>query len=404
MSVAIGSLVFALLTDQGTDTISAQKGGSKMPVMHDGALQVELVTQGLKFPTSMSFVDDDDILVLQKNDGQVRLVSGGTLMQKPILQGNVANGAEEGLLGIATRTAGNSTEAFIYLTENGTGKAVNRIYKYNWENKSLENGTLVFDLGTGPGPYHNGGKVKVGPDGYLYAITGDMTDSWSVLDNEGEGRVDHRSAVARIERETGQAPADNPFYRQKGLDKVFAYGIRNSFGMDFDPLTGNLWITENGPDKYDEIDIARQGFDSGWDRLSGPLARSNVTAADLVMLDGAHYADPVFSWQLPVGVTDIAFFDSNRLGEKYKDNIFVGDVNNGNLYFFQVNQNRTGLQLGGNLSDLVADTYTEGNETKTEAPPLVAGEGFGRITDIETGPDGYLYVLTYEDGRIYRIT
>lgn len=401
--MAIGSLAFALLSEQGADTISAQKGG-RMPAMHDGALRVELVAQGLKFPTSMSFVDDGDILVLQKNDGQVRLVSDGTLMQQPVLQANVASGAEEGLLGIATRTEGNSTEAFIYLTENDTGKAVNRIYKYDWDKKSLENGTLLFDLGNGPGPYHNGGKVKIGPDGYLYAITGDMTDSWSVLDNEGEGRADHRSAVARIDRETGQAPADNPFYNQKGFDKVYAYGIRNSFGMDFDPLTGNLWITENGPEKYDEIDIAKPGFDSGWDRLTGPLARSNITAADLVMLDGAHYADPLFSWQLPVGVTDIAFFDSDRLGEKYRDNIFVGDVNNGNLYFFQVNQNRTGLQLGGNLSDLVADTYTEGNETKTEAPPVVLGEGFGRITDIETGPDGYLYILTYEDGRIYRIT
>ena len=91
------------------------------------------------------------------------------------------------------------------------------------------------------------------------------------------------------------------------------------------------------------------------------------------------------------------------LGERYRDNIFVGDINNGNLYFFQMNQNKTGLQLGGNLSDLVADTYVQGKDIKTEAhtPRLSSARAFCRITDIETGPDGYLYILAYADGRIY---
>ncbi|MEO9294107.1 MAG: PQQ-dependent sugar dehydrogenase [Nitrososphaera sp.] len=405
--MAAASLIFALLADPGADSISAQKkSGRKVPVMHDDNLDIELVAEGLKFPTSMSFLDNDNILVLQKNDGQVRLVSDGQLAAKPILQTEVASEAEQGLLGIAVHHD-NATEAFIYLTENATGAAKNRIFKYayDWNKKSLVNGTLLLDISGGPGPYHNGGKVKVGPDGYLYAITGDTTDSWSLLDNEKEGVApDNRSTVTRINRETGEAAPDNPFH-EAGLEKVYAYGIRNSFGMDFDPVTGTLWVTENGPDKYDEINVVQPGFDSGWDRFTGPIARSNATAADLVMLDGAHYADPAFSWQLPVGVTDIEFFASDRLGEKYRNNVFVGDINNGNIYFFQVNQDRTGLQLGGDLADLVADMFVGSSGIiRTEATQLVIGEGFGRITDIETGPDGYLYVLTYEDGRIYRIT
>jgi glucose/arabinose dehydrogenase len=403
--VAAASLIFALIADPGASSISAQKSGRKVPVMHDGNMDIELVAEGLKFPTSMSFLDNDNILVLQKNDGQVRLVSDGRLAAEPALRTEVANEAEQGLLGIAVHHD-NATEVFIYLTENATGAAKNRIFKYAYDGvgKSLVNGTLLLDVSGGPGPYHNGGKIKVGPDGYLYAVTGDTTDSWSLLDNEKEGMPpDSRSTVTRIDRETGGAPSDNPFHG-KGLEKVYAYGIRNSFGMDFDPVTGTLWVTENGPDQYDEINVVLPGFDSGWDRFTGPIARSNVTAADLVMLDGAHYADPAFSWQLPVGVTDIEFFASDRLGGKYKDNVFVGDINNGNIYFFQVNQNRTGLQLGGDLADSVADMFAERSGIRTEAAPLVIGEGFGRITDIETGPDGYLYVLTYEDGRIYRIT
>ncbi|MDQ5876886.1 MAG: PQQ-dependent sugar dehydrogenase, partial [Thermoproteota archaeon] len=93
----------------------------------------------------------------------------------------------------------------------------------------------------------------------------------------------------------------------------------------------------------------------------------------------------------------------SELGDKYKDDIFVGDINNGNLYFFEVNQDRTGLIFNDpRLLDLVADPVKEGDNS--ELSSLILGEGFGRITDIETGPDGFLYILTYEDGNIYRIT
>jgi glucose/arabinose dehydrogenase len=190
----------------------------------------------------------------------------------------------------------------------------------------------------------------------------------------------------------------------ENLRRYFAYGIRNSFGMDFEPVTGKLWITENGDKVYDEINIAKPGFNSGWHKVMGPIGRTNMTVEnDLMVLNGAKYEDPIFSWYVPVGVTDIEFLNSSELGDKYKDDIFVGDINNGNLYFFEVNQDRTGLILNDpRLLDLVADPVKE--EDNSELSSLILGEGFGRITDIETGPDGFLYILTYEDGNIYRIT
>jgi glucose/arabinose dehydrogenase len=124
---------------------------------------------------------------------------------------------------------------------------------------------------------------------------------------------------------------------------------------------------------------------------------------DLVIFDGAKYQDPVFSWYAPVGVTDIEFFNSTKLGDKYDGNLFVGDINNGNLYFFEVNRDRTGVTLHDpRLLDLVADPVKEESED-SELSSLIVGEGFGRITDIETGPDGLLYILSYEEGKIYRI-
>jgi glucose/arabinose dehydrogenase len=228
-----------------------------------------------------------------------------------------------------------------------------------------------------------------------------------MLDNQIPGRpLDDQSVVLRVDRDTGKPVEDNPFYQYSGdmekLKRYYAYGIRNSFGMDFDPVTGKLWMTENGPENYDEINVVEPGFNNGWHKVIGPISRTNATTGDLVTFNGSKYADPAFSWYTPIGITDIEFFDSPKLGEKYQNNIFVGDINNGNLYFFKVNQDRDGLELDSTgLSDHVADPV--GNDALAEVRPMIIGKFDGRITDIETGPDGYLYVLTYLDGKIWRI-
>ena len=185
------------------------------------------------------------------------------------------------------------------------------------------------------------------------------------------------------------------------MARYFAYGIRNSFGITFDPITGYLWDTENGEANYDEINLVKPGFNSGWYQVMGPISRSNITQRDLVNFKGSHYSDPVFSWYNAIGVTDIEFLKSSKLGEKYAYNIFVGDINNGNLYYFELNKTRTGLRFDNpntqhGLTDLVADN-------KDEVSEITFGTGFGGITDIKTGPDGFLYILSYGNGSLYRI-
>jgi glucose/arabinose dehydrogenase len=106
---------------------------------------------------------------------------------------------------------------------------------------------------------------------------------------------------------------------------------------------------------------------------------------------------------MPIGVTDIEFLNSDKLGDKYENNIFVGDINNGKMYFFELDENRTGFKISdghnsdGGIGDLVADN-------DDEASKVTFGTGFDRITDIETGPDGLLYILSYDGGRVYRVT
>ena len=411
-----GTALLVLFVRSTYPTIMVWGGG---PILHDESLAVELVAEGLDLPTSMRFLDDRTLLVLEKNKGQVRVVLDGKLLEEPAIQAEVATGPEQGLLGIAIWNGKNdnnttTSSVFLYLTQAYQGNTRNLVYKYLYDEneRTLENRTLILDLPGEPGPFHNGGKIAIGPhDGYIYAAIGDVSSGGGMLDNQIPGvPADDKSVILRADRDTGAPLEDNPFYNhnytgdREKLQRYYAYGIRNSFGMDFEPVTGKLWITENGDDVYDEINIAEPGFNSGWHKIMGPMGRTNMTVEnDLIIFDGAKYQDPIFSWYTPVGVTDIEFLNSTKLGEKYRGNLFVGDINNGNLYFFEVNRDRTGIIFQDpRLFDLVADPVKKGDVS--ELSSLILGEGFRRITDIETGPDGLLYILTYEDGKIYRIT
>jgi glucose/arabinose dehydrogenase len=371
----------------------------------DPTLRVESVVSGLSSPTSMAFLNDNNILVLEK-DGNVRLVSNGQLQQQPVIQVPVDVKSERGLLGIAVmNTTGNNKEVFLYYTESKGEDIRNRVYRYDWNGQTLVNSNLLLDLPASPGPNHDGGKLTLGSDGYLYAIIGELRHNGKLQNVKDGPDPDDTGVVFRVSPLNGSPAKNNPFATNEiaAMHKYYAYGIRNSFGIAIDPVTGNLWETENGENTYDEINLVKPGFNSGWKIVMGPMSKNNgITTNDLVSFPGSHYADPVFSWLDPVALTGIEFLKSSKLGANYNNNIFVGDYNKGNLYFFKVNKDRTGIELDADqksagLSDLVVDNNTELNAVKF-------GTGFGSITDIKTGPDGWLYVLSFDDGTIYKIS
>lgn len=391
----------------------------------DNNLRIELFADGLAQPTSMTFVDEDTILVLEKDTGMIRVVNNGTLEKNPALAVRVDPNAERGLLGIdiLERGIGQSKDddfVFIYLTEetneNSKGDSVrNRVYRYNWNGTDLSNPVLLLDLPGEPGPYHNGGKIKVGPDEQLYVVIGDLTSPSTILQNhvlDSDAIPNNTSVIIRIDPLNGNPSSDNPFKNQSqndlidnfSLDYYYAYGIRNSFGLSFDPITGSLWDTENGEDKFDETNLVKPGFNSGWYKIMGPISRNkNFSENDLVMLNNSYYSDPKFSWFKPIGVTDLEFYNSSRLGNKFSNNIFVGGINAGDLYFFKIDDNRTGIRIDPSMSGHTDLTDSIADPQDDLSPALFARGFSGRITDIETGPDGYVYVLTYSDGRLYRI-
>ena len=398
------------------------------PVINDPNLKVELIFKRLNVTTTMAFLGPNDILVLEKDTGNVLRIVNGALSSPALVHVNAATEDERGMLGVAVAkqnksgtSSGFSTFVFLYYTVyGGCGKngsagapmaktaattvAANCLYKYELVGNKLVNPRLLLSLPGTPGPIHNGGKILIGPDQNLYLVIGDLYYSHRTQAQNipGGPPPDGTSGILRITQDGLPVP-NSPLGKTYPLNLYYAYGIRNSFGMDFDPVTGKLWDTENGPSYGDEINLVEPGFNSGWTQVQGiwtpngdNAGPKNTHLSNLVNFGGkGQYRSPEFIWFHTVAPTALKFLNSTKLGKQYQNDLFVGDFNNGNLYHFKLNQNRTGFLLNGTLANKIA-------YTPQESKPVVFGTGFQYITDIQVGPDGYLYVLTFF-GSIYKI-
>jgi glucose/arabinose dehydrogenase len=366
------------------------------PSLRDPNLKVESFVSGISFPTSMLFLDENNILVLEK-DGIVRLVSNGMLQAQPLVSLTVDSKNERGLLGVE-RVGEN---VFLYATVND-GEVINRIYKYTLAaGAELTNEEKFMDLPGTPATNHQGGKLAVGKDGYLYSVTGELQRDGKDQNIVNGPDPDFSGAILKINPNDGSPAPNNPFQGDNPNDPLNwyqAFGIRNSFGLGVDPVTGNLWDTENGAQSHDEINLVNPGFNSGWKLAMGPISDSGITENDLVSFPNSSYKDPILSFIDSFGITDIEFLNSDKLGAEYSNNAFVGDIGYGNLYRFELNDDRTDFNLESpGLDDRVVDN-------DDELASILFGEGFAGVTDIKTGPDGLLYVLSFDDGTIYRIS
>lgn len=399
----------------------------------DPSLTITNWGTGLNQPTTMAFLGPNDALVLEKTTGQVRRILSGVVQGGNVLDVHVNSSSERGLLGIAINTE-SPPDVFLYYTEasgsDGGAALGNRVYRYTWNAGLgvLQSPQLILDLPVTPGPNHDGGVILLGPPGegtvadgsLLYVVIGDLNRNGQLQNNAAGAVADNTSVVLRVEQD-GTPAAGNPFVPYCSITtsqtcpggggcpggetcitqvaRYYAYGVRNSFGMTIDPMTGTLWNTENGPGNYDEINVVAPGFNSGWNPIMGPDALDPQGLANLFNMPGAGvtYSDPEFSWFDTNAPTAIIFPNGGALGAAYDDVALVGDSNNGFLYRFPLNGTRNGFDLSAtpDLTDLVADDVTEQNQVRL-------GQGFGAITDFDIGPDGALYVVSIF-GNVFRI-
>jgi glucose/arabinose dehydrogenase len=361
----------------------------------------------------------------------------------------------------------------------------NRVDRFVWNGSTLmfdDNLTklLAFQNDGAPDPpgqgdesqpargNHDGGVLAFGPDGKLYVLVGDVGRRGQLQnlpsgptptglgptepdDQFGGPQPDDAhftGAILRLNPD-GTTPSDNPFFAAGAMmggevggnvRQTFAYGLRNSFGMAFDPVGGGLWTQENGEDAFDELNLVRPGQNSGWIQIAGPASRvpdyrqiettsthhedfpnlqqlrwppENIpqTPAEalsrLFQLPGSHYSDPEFSWKFVLAPAGIGFVNGRGLGPSFAGDLFVGfsvpEPLGGPLFHFNLTGNRRQIATDDpRLADRVADNL-EPHEL-TESETLLIGQDFGIVTDIETGPNGNLFVVSLSNGAIYEIS
>jgi aldose sugar dehydrogenase len=476
MKFNVTPLLFLLLLLTGSlINLNAQ------PEMINPQLEVNTVVSGLTTPTSMAFLNTDDLLVLEKNTGMVKRIVNGTV-HSVVLDLAVNFGSERGLLGIALHPDfQNQPYVYLYWTESTTGSdnnvlsnttlLGNRVDKFFWNGTSLafDQNIITFravqtDAGQPERGNHNGGVLRFGHDGKLYVFVGDVGRRGHMQnlpcgptavcpgpvipdDQFGGPHPDNAHLTGVIVRlnDDGSTPSDNPFYAVgaatggetgANIQRIFSYGHRNSFGMTFSPRTGELWMAENGDDSFSEINRVLPGMNGGWIQVMGPLERihqfkeiettgiyaglqqirwspENISDSPgeaqsrLFMLPGAHYSDPQFSWKYEVAPAGMGFVDGRGLGPQFAGDLFVGaarDILEGGFLFrFKLTGNHRKIAVDDpQLQDRVADNLDKWDLTESET--LLIGRNFGVSTDIQTGPDGNLYVVSLTTGSIYRIS
>jgi glucose/arabinose dehydrogenase len=375
------------------------------PNLRESTFKLDKIVDGFSRPTGMSFLGPNDFLVTEEDTGKVKRVIDGRISQT-VLDVDVSTNDSRGLIGIDSTNVANKTFVFLYFTESSSkddGEPIgNRLYRYELINGQLTNQKLLLDMPAGPGSKDNGGPIVIGPDNNVYSVVGHVA---------GDGDKGHETKAQNFKRGP-DADGSSGIHRvtidgnivdsgilgsTESLDTYYAYGIRNTFGMDFDPITLKLWITENGVYSNDEINLVEPGFNGGWKHVTG-LAPSNFDYTELVTFNGSgKYSDPEFVWNSTVSPTALLFFNSDKFGPDYKNDMFVGDYEFGRIYHFGLNSKRDALLLNGSLADKIADNDSELQNN-------IFGEDFGVPTDLEIGPDGMLYVSSLRDGAIYRIS
>jgi glucose/arabinose dehydrogenase len=375
------------------------------PNLRDSTFKLDKIVDGFSRPTGMSFLGPNDFLVTEEDTGKVKRVIDGRISQT-VLDVDVSTNDSRGLIGIDSTNVANKTFVFLYFTESSSkddGEPIgNRLYRYELVNGQLTNQKLLLDMPAGPGSKDNGGPIVIGPDNNVYSVVGHVA---------GEGDKGHETKAQNFKRGPdadgssgihkvtidGNIVDSGILGSTESLDTYYAYGIRNTFGMDFDPITSKLWITENGVYSNDEINLVEPGFNGGWKHVTG-LAPSNFDYTELVTFNGSgKYSDPELVWNNTVSPTALLFFNSDKFGPDYKNDMFVGDYEFGRIYHFGLNSERDALLLNGSLADKIADNDSELQNN-------IFGEDFGVPTDLEIGPDGMLYVSSLRDGAIYRIS
>jgi len=319
------------------------------PMTEYGNESVQVLATNLEKPWGFDFAGDK-IFVTEKV-GRIRVIESGVLLEDPLATLRTVNAFDGGLLGIAVHPNFEKNHfLYVYFTYENDGKLWNKILRITESENKLVAVETIFDEIPGSA-FSNGGILKFGPDGKLYAGTGTVSDS-------SHGSQDLQSLEGKILRlnDDGTIPDDNPF----SDSPVFSYGHRNSKGMAWDE-SGNLFVTELGPTKNDEINLVQPGKNYGWPEQE--------------CAGSEKFVDPLVCYDPAMEPGGIVFYSGDKLN--LENSLIMAGLRGSGLF---------SLNIDNNMID--------------EQKSIISG--IGRIRDVNQGPDGYLYLITSNtDGKAF---
>jgi glucose/arabinose dehydrogenase len=355
------------------------------PMVYDTAegqrIRVAIVTKALAFPWSIAFLPNGDMMVTER-EGRLRLIHSGALDPKPIAGGPIARnlgvsgepGAVHGYMDLALhpKFAENGLVYLSYTKPVDDKKQTTAIARMKFDGHAITEtkDILVADIGTA--------RIAFGKDEKLYVTT------VAVGGNAAQELNNLGGKILRL-NDDGSVPKDNPFVGKAGArPEVYTLGHRSSLGLAVHPVTGEMWLNENGPNGGDEINILKPGLNYGWPIVSYGRQYTGPWQNDRA--GHAGFEPPIVYWMPSIAVSGMTFYTGDRL-PKWKGDVFVGGL-------------RTGEIPGtGHVERIMFNEKME--EMRRESLLVDLRQ---RIRDIRQGPDGLLYVLTdMEEGAVLRI-
>lgn len=308
---------------------------------------IQILATGLKKPWAIAF-SGDKVFVTEK-DGDIKVIQSGVLLAEPLATVRSAKTYGGGLLGIATHPDfTNNHFLYVYYTYSENNVLWNKVLRITESNNKLQDTFTIIDK-IPASKFYNGGVIKFGPDGKLYVATG-LSEEFS---HESQNPASLEGKILRL-NDDGTIPTDNPFANSP----VLSFGHRDIQGMTWDK-NGNMFVTETGPTKNDEINLIRPGQNYGWpEQECGGNEK---------------FVDPIMCYDPSIEPGGIVSYNSNNL--KYDGRLIMATLRGSNLYSLEINEK--GLESQKSILS-----------------------GLGRIRDVMQGPDGYLYVITSNtDGK-----
>jgi glucose/arabinose dehydrogenase len=359
------------------------------PVVFDTAeqhkIRVVVLTKALSHPWGMTWLPNGDLLVTER-PGRLRMVRNGVLDPTPIsgLPPMHVRGLA-GLLDVALhpKFATNKLVYFSYVKDGEKGAAT-AVFRGKLDGMALTDVHDVFVSeswmkGNDTADGRFGSRLLFLKDGTLLITVGDRDRA-----DGGQNPKDDFGKVIRV-NEDGSVPKDNPFVGRAGyLPEIYTFGQRNQQGLVYNPVNGELWASEQGPNGGDEINVIKAGKNYGWPIVSYGRQYAGPNQSEIPYKEGMEL--PIVFWVPSIATSGMTFYTGDKF-PAWKNNVFVGAMRTGEI-------DRT-----GHVERIVFNEKWE--EVRRES---FLTEMRQRIRDVREGPDGFLYVLTEEDeGALLRI-